>query len=295
MLLVPIGLMVSAPVVAAGLLLDSIAATVVGAYGLRKLRASYAGAAARVRRSSDGTEQDIGFAASSDGTAQGSTLDVGALLAFCGAGSGFVSKWYDQSGARQDVAQTAASHQPQIVASGSVASLGNATARPTALFGSASQQSLALDSFALGGTAYAMACVASKQTQSNIYPRMLSFTAPGTNDYSSNTSVIFAYHNSGTIRGYQNGLKSSIALGASPFQLASIWDGANNTMVLDGVAAPPSQAAGALAATGLLGVGTGAGEPWEGAIAEVIIISGVLPAADQAMIRASQQAYYGTP
>ena len=287
MLLLPIGLMVSSPAVAAGLLLDSIAATVVGAYGMRKLRAGYSGAAARVRRSSDGTEQDIGFV--------GTALDVGALLAFCGAGSGFVSKWYDQSGAGQHVAQTTASHQPQIVASGSVASLGNATARPTALFASASQQSLALDGFALGGTAYTMACVASKQTQSNIYPRLLSFTAPGTNDYGTNASVIFAYHNSGTIRGYQNGLKSSIALGTSPFQLASVWDGANNTMVLDGVAAPPSQAAGALAATGLLGVGTGAGEPWEGAIAEVIILSGALSAADQAVIRASQQAYYGTP
>lgn len=262
---------------------------------MRKLRAGYAGAAARVRRSSDGTEQDIGFAASSDGTARGSVLDTAGLLAFCGAGSGFVSKWYDQSGAGQHVAQTAASHQPQLVASGSVTSLGNAMARPTALFASASQQSLALDGFALGGTAYAIACVALKRAQGNIYPRLLSFTAPGTNDYNSDASVVFAYHNSGTIRGYQSGLKSIIALGTSPFQLASVWDGANNTMALDGVAATPVQAGGTLAATGLLSIGTGAGEPWEGAIAEVVVISGALSATDQATIRASQQAYYGTP
>ena len=45
------------------------------AYSLRKLRAAYSGSAVRVRRSSDNTEQDIGFDANGD-------LDSTALLAF---------------------------------------------------------------------------------------------------------------------------------------------------------------------------------------------------------------------
>ena len=47
------------------------------AYSLRKLRAAYSGSAVRVRRSSDSTEQDIGF------TTQGE-LDTASLLSFVG-------------------------------------------------------------------------------------------------------------------------------------------------------------------------------------------------------------------
>jgi hypothetical protein len=47
------------------------------AYGLRRLRSAYAGPAVRVRRSSDGTEQDIGLTASGE-------LDTSALMAFVG-------------------------------------------------------------------------------------------------------------------------------------------------------------------------------------------------------------------
>lgn len=61
------------------------------AYSLRQLRTSYAGPAIRVRRTSDGTDQDIGFLA--DGN-----LDLPALTSFVGASDGQVKIWYDQSG-----------------------------------------------------------------------------------------------------------------------------------------------------------------------------------------------------
>jgi hypothetical protein len=82
------------------------------AYSLRKLRTAYTGSAVRVRRSSDNTEQDIGFVAGQ--------LDTASLLAFCGAGNGFVTSWYDQSGDARDAAQTTQANQPQIVSSGSL-------------------------------------------------------------------------------------------------------------------------------------------------------------------------------
>jgi hypothetical protein len=59
------------------------------AYSLRKLRSDYSGPAIRVRRSSDGAEQDIGF------TSSGS-LDTNALTSFVGSGEGEVVKWYSQ-------------------------------------------------------------------------------------------------------------------------------------------------------------------------------------------------------
>lgn len=82
------------------------------AYSVRKLSSSYTGAALRVRRSSDNTEQDIGFV--------GLDLDTTALTSFVGAGNGFVTKWYDQSGNNNHGLQSTAIQQPQIVFSGSI-------------------------------------------------------------------------------------------------------------------------------------------------------------------------------
>ena len=83
------------------------------AYSLRKLRTAYTGAAIRVRRSSDNTTLDVGFNANGE-------LDTTALLAFVGAGNGFVSIWYDQSENSRNQAQVASASQPQIVSGGNL-------------------------------------------------------------------------------------------------------------------------------------------------------------------------------
>jgi len=93
------------------LLLDAYSGATV-AYSLRKLRKVYTGYALRVRRSSDNTTLDIGFT--------GNDLDTSSLLSFVGAGNGFVSIWYDQSGNATDLSQVTSANQPQIVSSGSL-------------------------------------------------------------------------------------------------------------------------------------------------------------------------------
>lgn len=90
--------------------LDSVTSAT-AAYSLRQLRAAYSGSAIRVRRSSDNTEQDIGFTPGGD-------LDCAALLDFVGTGNGYVKTWYDQSGNSRDATQTAQANQPRIVSSG---------------------------------------------------------------------------------------------------------------------------------------------------------------------------------
>jgi SPP1 family predicted phage head-tail adaptor len=100
-------LTVNAP--SASLLLD-LYPDAAAAYSLRKLRTAYTGSAVRVRRSSDNTEQDIGFVSGQ--------LDTVSLLAFCGSGNGFVTTWYDQSGSARDATQTTQASQPQIVFTG---------------------------------------------------------------------------------------------------------------------------------------------------------------------------------
>lgn len=86
-------------------ILDGIS-NVAAAYSLRQLRSAYSGSAVRVRRSSDSTEQDIGFVAGE--------FDSAAFSSFVGGGTGYVRTWYDQSGNARDVGNSDGSKQPSI-------------------------------------------------------------------------------------------------------------------------------------------------------------------------------------
>lgn len=88
------------------------------AYSLRNLSWAYGGPVARVRRSSDSTEQDFTATQVTDGT----------LTTFCGAGDGFVSRWYDQSGNGINATQATNANQPQIVLSGQLLTQGGKAA-----------------------------------------------------------------------------------------------------------------------------------------------------------------------
>jgi hypothetical protein len=78
---------------------------------VRKIVTAYAGSCMRVRRTSDNTEQDIGF----DGSG---LLDVAALESFCSGTDGRVRTWYDQSGNGINWQQATAGTQPFICRSG---------------------------------------------------------------------------------------------------------------------------------------------------------------------------------
>jgi len=95
-------------------------------YSVRKLSSTYSGSALRVRRSSDNTEQDIGF--------DGLDLDIAALASFVGPGNGFVTKWYDQGGSGRDFLQSTANEQPRIVSLGAI---DYANSIPSLYFGTA--------------------------------------------------------------------------------------------------------------------------------------------------------------
>ena len=97
------------------------------AYSVRLLRTAYAGNAIRVRRSSDNSEQNIGFV--------NGYLDTASLLTFVGAGNGFITTWYDQSGNSRNITQTTAGNQPRIVTSGVLLS---SNGKATVSFGTAS-------------------------------------------------------------------------------------------------------------------------------------------------------------
>jgi hypothetical protein len=102
-----------------GLLLEGFSAE--AAYSVRRLSRT-SQFAMDVRRDLDDTTGSIGFDTNGN-------LDTGSLLAFvtgsAGTGSGFVARWYDQSGNNNHATQTTSSNQPLIVNSGSLITQGS--------------------------------------------------------------------------------------------------------------------------------------------------------------------------
>ncbi|NQY44050.1 MAG: hypothetical protein HRT87_11990 [Legionellales bacterium] len=113
-------------------LLDKFSGASVG-YSLDKINSKYKGSAIRVRRSSDGSETDIGFV--------GDTLDIASLESFASGTDAFVTTWYDQSGNTNNATQTTNANQPQIVSNGSVV-LENG--KPSVFFNNTNQNSLSI-------------------------------------------------------------------------------------------------------------------------------------------------------
>ena len=93
-------------------LLDTYTGAAV-AYSVRRLYSGYTGAALRVRRDSDNTEQDIGFDSNGD-------LDTSALATFVGSGNnGYIRTVYDQAqsggtGSGTDITNSTTTTQPKI-------------------------------------------------------------------------------------------------------------------------------------------------------------------------------------
>lgn len=82
------------------------------AYSVRKLRKAYKGFCMRVRRSSDNTEKDISFL--------NNALNETELTDFVGAGDGFVTRFFDQSGNGNDARSITSANQPRIVNAGTI-------------------------------------------------------------------------------------------------------------------------------------------------------------------------------
>jgi len=114
---------------------------VAAAYSLRKVVPNYFGSAIKVRRSSDNAELDIPFCYSN--ASREFVLCTGTLQSFVGAGSGFVTTWYDQSGNGRNATQATAANQPEVITSG-------INSRPSINYGIiTSQKNLA---YSAGGT-----------------------------------------------------------------------------------------------------------------------------------------------
>jgi hypothetical protein len=159
------------------------------AYSLRRLRLAYTGNLIRVRRSSDNTEQDIGYNSSN-------VLDETALTSFVGAGNGFITTWYDQSGNSYNAVQTTAANQPRIVNSGTV---DKENSKPCAVF-DGSNDFVATTGTPFSATSNTLIAV-SKQSALSSYKRLFNignFAAGRYLGSDNNTNDMLAIFNNST-------------------------------------------------------------------------------------------------
>jgi len=93
--------------------LDSLGTGLESAWSVgRQLRAAYSGPVIRVRRSSDNAESDF------YGSGANGAVSAAAVEAFCGAGDGFITTIYGQSGLSRNLTQSTTTLQPVCVSSG---------------------------------------------------------------------------------------------------------------------------------------------------------------------------------
>lgn len=189
----------------------------VAAYSLRKLDADYAGSAIRVRRSSDNTEQDIGFVGCGD-------LDTASMKTFVGTGGtddGFVVTIYNQGtgGSNHDATQSTSANQAMVMDNGVVLRQG---ARP-AIYFDGSNDYYTLSTGVSG--AYPYSCfTAHRKPAGGAYGLWMSPTSGsphtqiiyGATTYIANTSSTYAYVSYSTDNYV---LMSGFTTGASTYSL----------------------------------------------------------------------------
>lgn len=257
--------------------LDGVS-NVKAAYSLRRLSSSYSGSAIRVRRSSDSTEQDIGFS--------GENFDDASFSAFIGGGSGFVRKIYDQSGAGNDLGQATAGSQPQVTLSAQNSHpVMTFDGTDDALFGAwSSQLSTALT-----------AEVAAKMSAS--------FKAVFDVSDTGSLNVAYSLRNSGVnfIMRDSSGNQGLKAVDTSFHQFAGFFIPSSLTRILvDGVTGTDGSGAALVTADQCcLGALLDSSVPntffLSGTIGEAIFINADLTGGADATLRANQKTYWGTP
>lgn len=160
---------------------------IVAAYSLRKLK-SDATLCIRLRRDSDDAEQDIVYV---DGI-----LDTATLLTFCGAGNGYITTWYDQSGNTGNLIQTTGSKQPQIVSNGVVLTKNG---KPAPYFNSANGTYLdALSSWNVS-TNNLMIFVVASYDEKGYYPKLLNTWKTGESYNGAGSTVWYRHPDTGNI------------------------------------------------------------------------------------------------
>jgi len=254
-------------------ILDRLSVAPAAAYSLRLLRTAYAGFCIRVRRSSDNTEQNIGFVSG--------VIDTVALLAFVGAGDGFVVTWYDQSVNARDATQATAARQPRIVNAG-VLEIQNGKASLFAF----STANLEVSGWGLIPQPFTRNYVVADGGTANGHV---------VNSFALNPNTANFKNGVGTWNMLAGTTANVGASSASLSVITAIFNSASSSYSADGVTTTHNVGTGGFTGIRLFASSAGGGTPWVGHAAEFTVFASALSTADRQLLEASQKAYYATP
>jgi len=260
----------------ASYILDTLAVAPTNVYSMRKLLSAYSGNAIRVRRSSDNTEQDIGFSSN--------ILDTTTLLSFVGAGTGYVVTWYDQSGNNRDLTQTTQSQQAIIVSSG-ILVVNNGVPYMTYPSGGIMFTST---NFSWGGTV-CMSAVA--WTSASSYRRLVNVGTDNLCFFGSVSGNAAVFVGTGTGWNDVNANVTSVAV-TSPSVMSFVNNGATLRPFTNGTTHTTKNGATITVGSQVLGLGTFSTQDWSGRVAELIAWQG-LSTTDRRTLEVDQGTYYG--
>ncbi len=266
-------------VLSAALVLDQLSVSPAAAYSLRLTRSAYTGPAIRVRRSSDNAEQDIGF------TALGN-LDTVSLLAFVGSNSGYISKWYDQSGNGYDATQTTAANQPRVVNAGVVET---SSGRPAIFTTTGLSISNAGTWLITGNADRALNAVLNRQSGNNMSAWSGVHAANQAWGVDGNAAPVFAPYTYGT---------GDLASGTLAANTPTILTASRASGTSFGFRSGTSLGTNATAISTAVGIGIGIGVRPDGAssigwYSEMTYFSAALSTIDRQALERNQGAYYG--
>ena len=270
--------------------LDAVSVPALAAWGLRKLRAAYAGAAAHIP---NGSGADIGFS--------GYDFAGAAAVSATAGGNAFVTTLYDQTGNGYSVAQAAANNA-QIVASGTLSTAGASNRAAMTMIDSVAN-GLRNSSFPLTGTACTISVVAA-QANTLQYKNLVGYRASGQAhhyDNAASASLLLSNAGANSIGAGRNGALEWVTDTANTLFCATVvFDGTNVTVYRDNVVGTPTASTGTFGPSGTLDIGwvldgVNSADAWAGPVMEVLIFPSALGASDLAALMANQKAYYGTP
>jgi fibronectin type 3 domain-containing protein len=263
-------------------------------FSVRKLVQGYTGNAIRVRRSSDSTEQNIGFLANGE-------LNTTALSTFCGANSCFVRTWYDQSGNGRDATQTTTTRQPRVVNAGTI---DTQNSRVT-LIGSASNltSTFQLGQMVAGTNAATAAFTAAAVFRQSTVGGSAIFATEGSGQrilchatWSDNITYFDITNptaGSGRVSGNIGGYSALT-------QITFLRNGTNQAVFRNGASSISATVSGTVPTTSnttplVLFNNNANAMPLTGSISEVTFFRSALGTTDRQALQTSQRNYFGTP
>jgi hypothetical protein len=207
-------------------------------------------------------------------------LDTAALMAFVGAGNGFVTTWYDQSGNGRNATQTDPTLQPRIVSNGAIETQNG---RPAPRFDGSN------DVLNFQGVHDAQWSLAVVGRMNGNFQGFLQFG--NVNQFGSMFSEGVTYNARATGAG---GATAPFTAGEIAVLTATYGDAVTQVNIWkNGIIGTPSAAAG-VASNAASTIGALGGIYFlNGNIGEIVVLNGVLSTDNRQLIERSQGAYYG--